>query len=268
MTIERKHILIAMIVLVALVTLHYVGVLRPLEEGIAQIVTPGIRAISRIGTITANARSYIVSTKTLVARVKTLEDALVTAQLEIAKQTLLDEENVALREQLAFTKRSTSTPIIGYVVGKSIDNTANTVIIDRGETDGVVMNAPVIVGDGILVGKIAKVNPHTAVVRLLNDPQSKVAATVLNKDKSIGLVEGGFGISVILTTVLQTDTLTAGDVIVTSGLEELIPRGLLIGTVATVEKENHRPFQEATITPAAPLSRLTTVGVLARPPSL
>lgn len=268
MTIQRKHIISAVMVLISMLTLHYTGILRPLEQGIVRVITPSLRTISRAGTLFANARSYFVNIRSLSARVTTLEEELATAQLEIAKRTLLDEENAALREQLAFTKRSTSTPIISYIVGKSIDNTANTVIIDRGAADGVVEYAPVIVGDGMLVGKIAKVNPHTAVVRLLNDPRSRVAATVLNKDKSIGLVEGGFGISVILTTVLQTETLSAGDMVVTSGLEELVPRGLLIGTIASVEKENHRPFQEATITPAAPLSRLTIVGVLAAPSSL
>lgn len=267
-TIQRKHVLIIIVILAGIITLHYADFLRPVEQGIARIVTPSIRAISRLGTVFTDMRGYVTEKRTLLARVQTLETSLSAQQQETAERTLLEEENRALREQLKFTQRTKLTPIVGYVVGKSIDNTANTVIIDRGEADGVVNQAPVIAGDGLLIGKIAKVNPHTSVVRLINDPQSKIAATVLNKDKSIGLIEGGFGISVTLTTVLQTDTLASGDLVVTSGLEELVPRGLLIGTVVSVEKENYRPFQEATITPAAPLGRLTMVGVLPAPTSL
>ncbi|MEK7481598.1 MAG: rod shape-determining protein MreC [Patescibacteria group bacterium] len=267
-TVQRKHVFIIFVVLAGILFLHYFNVLRPVEQGITRIVTPGIRSLSRFGAVFGDLRGYITEKQTLTKRVQTLETALATQQQETAERTLLEEENRALREQLTFAQRTATTPIVSYVVGKSIDNTANTVIIDRGEADGVVNQAPVIAGDGLLVGKIAKVNPHTAIVRLINDPRSKVAVTVLNKDKSIGLVEGGFGVSVTLTTVLQADTLEAGDLVVTSGLEELVPRGLLIGTIANVEKENYRPFQEATITPAAPLGRLTLVGVLPPPSSL
>lgn len=261
-TFTRKHAGIVILTLILLGILHYTGVSRPIEQTITRVVNPIIRTVSGAGTRVGAWKNYFTEKATLLETIHQLEDALHRQQSDSAERTLLTEENDALREQLRFAKRTARTVLTSYVVGKTIDNTANTLIIDRGSNDGVALGSAVIVGDGILAGKIAKVNPRSAIVRLLNDPRSKVAASVLNKDKSIGLVEGGFGISVKLTTVLQNETLTEGDIIVTSGLEESIPRGLLVGTVATVEKESYRPFQSAIITPAAPLSRLTIVGVL------
>lgn len=208
------------------------------------------------------ATGYFTNKNSLLKRIQELEDALKQREAALVEQTILVEENNALREKLLFTKRTGRIPLISYVVGKTIDNTGNTLIIDKGARDGVQEESAVIVGDGILVGKIAKVNPRTAIVRLINDPHSKIAATVLNADKSIGLVEGGFGISVKLTTVLQTEVLKEGDLIITSGLEETVPRGLLIGQITRVEKEDYRPFQEGIIQPADSLARLTLVGVL------
>ncbi|OGL88395.1 rod shape-determining protein MreC [Candidatus Uhrbacteria bacterium RIFCSPLOWO2_02_FULL_51_9] len=218
--------------------------------------------MTSIGSPIRTINNYVIKKDELLRRILELEETLKHREAALVEQTILTEENNALREQLKFTKRTARIPLQSYVVGKTIDNTGNTLIIDKGARDGVQEKSAVIVGDGILVGKIIKVNPKTAIIRLINDPHSKIAATVLNEDKSIGLVEGGFGISVKLTTVLQTEVLKEGDLIITSGLEETVPRGLLIGSITKVEKEDYRPFQEGIIQPAATLARLTLVGIL------
>lgn len=262
LTLRKRHVWLVILIFSVLIALHYGGILQPVEHAITRVINPSIRTIAEVGARLGSLKTYFTDKATLVTRIEQLEDAATRQRLDSAERTLLQEENNALREQLKFTQRTRRIPLISYVVGKTIDNTANTITIDRGSADGVALENAVIVGDGVLVGKIAKVTPHSAIVRLMNDPRSKIAVTILNKDKSIGLVEGGFGISVKLTTVLQNETITEGDSIVTSGLEETVPRGLLIGTIATVQKETHQPFQEATIIPAAPFGRLTIVGVL------
>jgi rod shape-determining protein MreC len=65
-----------------------------------------------------------------------------------------------------------------------------------------------------------------------------------------------------MTFIPQNETITPGDVIVTSGLEPLIPRGLTIGTIEAVEKEAYQPFQKAVLTPLASLNKLRVVSVL------
>lgn len=180
---------------------------------------------------------------------------------EVELQTLR-QDNENLRQQLNFLKTKNYNSIGAEVIGKNIDPTESTLIINRGAVDGIEDGSPVIIGDGILVGKVAKAEKKTAVVRLLDDNQSKVASTVVNYEKSIGIVEGGYGISVQMNFIPQNESVSVGDIVVTSGLEEKMPRGLLIGTVQAVEKEAHQPFQRAVIKPFAGFDKITIASIL------
>lgn len=172
------------------------------------------------------------------------------------------DENISLRETLNFLSHAPIATVGADVIGKDIAPLGNILFINRGERDGVTPGQPVIIGRGILIGKIVRVDEDRATVRLLSDSQSRVAATVSNHDHSIGIVEGGYGISVRMTFIPQHEVVTPGDIIMTSGLETNIPRGLLIGTVEAVEKEAYQPFQRAVLTPSAALDKLTSVSVL------
>jgi len=181
--------------------------------------------------------------------------------VESARLTQLELENAELRTQLNFLK-NTARHVGATVIGRSLDPIGTTIVIDRGAADGIVVNRPVIVNNGYFIGKIARVDEHTSVVRLMSDFQSKTAATVDNRDKSLGVVEGGFGLTVRLNLIPQNEVIRPGDVVITSGLEPDLPRGLAIGTVEVVEKKPQEPFQQAIIKPSADLHALTVVSVI------
>ena len=67
---------------------------------------------------------------------------------------------------------------------------------------------------------------------------------LLNQDRSIGIIEGGFGLTIRMTFIPQQEIVEIGNIIVTSGLEKNVPRGLVIGEVASVEKEPFEPFSK------------------------
>ena len=106
---------------------------------------------------------------------------LIKAQLKI-----LAEENTELKKQLSFKQRAKAPQMAAEVVGKNTDSADKTIIINVGEEAGLKVDQPVVAGDGILVGKITKVEKQLAVVRLISDNQIKVAATVLNNERSLG----------------------------------------------------------------------------------
>lgn len=113
-----------------------------------------------------------------------------------------------------------------------------------------------------MIGTIAKIEKNISLVRLINDNQSKIAATILNRDNSLGVVEGGYGLSIRMNFIPRNETVLIGDKIITSGLEQTIPKGLLIGEVAVAENEAYQPFQQAVLTSATDLSKLFIVSVL------
>lgn len=260
--VSARHIAFIAALTMLLFGLHYSGILLPLERGLARITSP------LIGGITGSARK-ITAVGTYFTQKKKLSNELVQAkqtitelQQKAASTSLLQEENESLRAQLNYQKKSDKKTVVATVVGKTIDNISSAVIINRGQQSGIEQGNAVIMSEGVLVGTIAKVEKNSAVVRLINDSQSSLAATVLNEDKSIGIIQGGFGIGIKLTTVLHEQDLSPGDLIITSGLQTRIPRGLLVGTVASIEKEDYAPFQQAALNPSANLSALSTVAVI------
>lgn len=174
----------------------------------------------------------------------------------------LETENFALRDQLDFFASSTIPHVGADVIGRDIDPLGTTLVINAGTRAGLAVDQPVITGNGQLIGTIVRVSETTSIVRLLTDPQSRLAATVLNRDHSLGVVEGGYGISVRLNLIPQNEVVVPGDFIVSSGLEPTLPRGLYIGQVEVVEKKPQQPFQEAVLKTAADLHHLTVVSVL------
>lgn len=232
-------------VVAVLIALHAAGALSFVDTGIRAVFDSRMQALQRLraGEDSAGGEGTSLRSK----------------EAEIA---LLLEENKELRAQLGFLSQKPYRHVGADVIGKTLDPVGNVVMIDRGEGDGIRPGNPVVAGDGIIVGKVVRAEDRRAHVALLHDPESRLAATVVSADKSIGLVEGGFGVSVRMNYIPQNERVNIGDMVVTSGLEPGIPRGLLIGTVAAVEKEAYQPFQRAVITPERALDKITVVSVI------
>lgn len=246
---KRRTFFSILILIVLVIVSHYLGVLNPLENLLRKIVAPGSDIL------------YGLSAKVDDTEEKRVKEEFNNKMAEVALR-MAEEENKELRGQLRFLEKQKMVTAGADVTGKNIDTLGNTLIINRGAKDGVKTGNPAIIHDGILVGKIARVEENISIVRLINDNQSKFAATIMNNDKSMGLIEGGYGISIQMTHIPQNETINPGDIIVTSGAEEGVPRGFLIGTVETVEKEAFQPFQKAVVKPLADLNKINVVSIV------
>ncbi len=249
-------------VFAVLMIFHYLGWLSGIEYGAHLIVIPIATKISgwRVGY--QDSYNYFFNREAAVTQYNSCLDKNQNLEVANAKLKDLEKENAEIRKQLNFFHRRNFTTVAAAVVGQSTDSVEKMIIIDAGNTVGIKIGQPVIVGDGILIGTIAKVEKDISMVRLINDNQSKIAATVLNRDSSLGVVEGGYGLSVRMNFIPRNETIIIGDKIITSGLEQNIPRDLLIGEVAVAENEAYQPFQQAVLTTATDLSKLTIVSVL------
>lgn len=259
---KTKNYLFLVFIFLLLIFFHYLGLFKILERGVYAITIPISTKIThwRIGS--QDSYNYFANQKTMTNNYNSCLEKNQNSEVIKAKLKDLEKENIELRKQLQFFHRRNFTNVTADVVGQSADSVEKMIIIDVGENSGIKIGQPVIVGDGILVGTIAKVEKDIAMVRLINDNQSKVAGTILNKDSSLGVVEGGYGLSVRMNFIPRNETILIGDKIITSGLEETIPRGLLIGEVAVAENEAYQPFQQAVLTTATDLSKLVIVSVL------
>jgi rod shape-determining protein MreC len=174
----------------------------------------------------------------------------------------LQRENASLKEMLGFSERQHHESIVAAVISRSVSQTQKTFLIDQGLNSGVYEGAPAITGNGVVVGKVIDVTRETATVMSLEDKSSALAASLLNETRTIGIVEGEGSGLLALRYIPQDEEIAVHQVVVTSGLEELVPSGLLVGMVHAVETEVASPFQQAIIEPLADIDLTEYVSIL------
>ncbi|MCX6745816.1 MAG: rod shape-determining protein MreC [Candidatus Parcubacteria bacterium] len=170
-------------------------------------------------------------------------------------------ENEKLRALLNYLPGNEFDYLVVKIIGKDI-NRANTLLINKGSADGIKVGYPVIVDNGVIIGKIIEVQDHLAEVLLLTDKLSQLAISSLNSNKTSGLANGEYGLSIKIDLIPQDVEIKEGDIIITSGKEENIPRGLVIGKVNRVISAANELFKSATINPLVDYEELLIASVI------
>lgn len=164
-----------------------------------------------------------------------------------------------LQTLLAFKEQYISRTVAAQVIGSSGSDLSRVVYIDKGENAGLQRDMAVITSDGI-VGKILTVFPSVAQVLLINDQSSGVGA-ILEKTRLQGVLRGTASGEVSLERVMSDEQVAPGETVLTSGGDQIFPKGLPVGTVSNVGNGKDL-FLNIKIKPAANLSKLEEVLVL------
>lgn len=155
--------------------------------------------------------------------------------------------------------------IVAEVIARDGVPWYRTLTIDKGDQDGVGLGAPVISATGV-VGRVVMVGPHAARVQLLLDRDSGVGVRI-ERSRVTGVVAGQLGggettsLELVLRYVPFTADVVVGDVVVTSGLDQIYPRGLMVGRVSAVARGSGL-FKEVTVAPSAGFQALEHVLVV------
>ncbi len=192
------------------------------------------------------------------------EEAL---KIENAKLRAAVAENEAMKQALGFKPAPEETLVAARVIYESGDEWSRLFVIDRGADDGLAPDQPVIVGDGVIIGKIFRAGKLTSTVLPLADSRSRLAVTVQNSKETMGALEGDRGLSMSMTLVPQTEDLSPGDAVVTSGIERGIRRGLIVGVIDKVTKSTQDPFQSASVSPLGQTAHPLVVQVIKTRPA-
>ncbi|MEY8436672.1 rod shape-determining protein MreC [Atopobiaceae bacterium 24-176] len=146
------------------------------------------------------------------------------------------------------------------VISGAVDSLTSTITIDKGSAQGIAVGMPVTDSYGV-IGQVSSVGPASAQVRLITDERSGVSAMVQSSRAQGQLV--GQGTDILRLTLVRTDqAVEVGDLVVTSGLGGVYPKGLLLGTVTSVERPSGAPYYEILVQPAALTSNLEEVLVI------
>ena len=168
-------------------------------------------------------------------------------QQKLDTLTEIEIENARLRRLLDFREQLAGSLITARVIGYDATGPAHTLVIDRGESDGVTKGAAVLIPEGI-VGQVFIASANAARVLLVSDHNSGVDA-VVQRNRVRGIVQGTPEGGCQLKYVKRTDDLQVGDMLVTSGLDGIFPKGLPIGESASIERRGQGLFQAAEVRP-------------------
>jgi rod shape-determining protein MreC len=169
-------------------------------------------------------------------------------------------ENERLKSLLSFKEKSSYRVIPAKVIGRSPDDWASVIIINKGSHQGLRAGMAVIGYSGLL-GQITEVNRSTGKITLINDSQLCVSGMV-QRSRQDGLVCGTLGDNLLMRYLSEESDIKKGDLIVTSGLTRSYPKGLSIGTVIDINTEFSGLSRYALIKPEVELSGIEEVLVV------
>jgi len=168
-------------------------------------------------------------------------------------------QNERLRELLAFVDEIDRPALPAQVIGEDASSWARTVTIDKGTRAGLRVGLPVVAAEGV-VGRVIKAAPNSSRVLLITDASSAIAALV-QRTRTRG-VSRGRGDEMSLDYALRDADIIADDLLVTSGMGGVFPKGLPLGRVASVERDQFGLFQRVDVVPAVDFSHLEEVLVI------
>jgi rod shape-determining protein MreC len=169
------------------------------------------------------------------------------------------EQARRLQALLGFREQFISKTTAAQVIGSSGSEQSRSIYIDKGSRDGVKPDMAVITAEGV-VGKVLRVFKTTSQVLLVNDQTSGVGA-ILEKTRLQGVLRGTPLGEVVLEKVMSDETVAAGERVLTSGGDQIFPKGLPVGTVTKVSPGSEL-FLNIRVKPAVDLNRLEEVLVI------
>jgi rod shape-determining protein MreC len=175
-------------------------------------------------------------------------------KMKLNEATEASRENTRITNLLALKQKSALRFVAVRVIGRAPDSWSSSLIIDKGAQQSIKNNFVVINYEG-LIGRVLKANVSTSKILLMNDPAFSVSALV-QRSRQEGLVSGALGGLLLMKYLPLEADIVPGDMVISSGLTEIFPKGLVIGKVVEVNQEFGGLSKYALIKPAVNLSSI------------
>jgi rod shape-determining protein MreC len=256
------------VVIGLLIFLHWIKILLPAERllfRIGQPLSQKIYGFSAHWRGDYDARTQNVNWE---EQAKKLEEKVTALTVANANLQDLQEENNKLRQYLNFFNQTKVDYVLANIISQ--DNFLDAgkfgqdVVINKGSADNLTPGLVATNEQGVVVGKVMAVKNDSAKVCLLTNAACKLAVTILNQNRTIGVTAGDLGLTVKLNFVGQTDKINVGDIVATSGLEKDIPAGLVVGRISQINNNQNDVWQNISVEPAVNFDNLRIVAI-ARP---
>src|SRR5262245_38459248 len=191
-----------------------------------------------------------------------LKRQLAAVQIQLQAQRALADRSRTLEDLLQLRDRTNLSTAAAEIIGHGADPAIRTMTIDKGTNDGLHPDMAVIAPAGI-VGRIVMPSARAARVQLLID-RNAAAGAIIARSRAQGVVVGEGGEQLRMEYVSEVADVAVGDLVVTSGIDGIFPKGFAIGRIESVEKAGGM-FKRIVVTPAVDFRNLEEVLVVLTP---
>lgn len=262
---KQKQIFLFIAAIGLLIFLHSIKILRPVENAIVFALNP---VANKIYSASYKLRTvyYDYNKKNnLINTVKNLELKNSQLIIENSRLKILEQENEILRQHLKFENQNKFNYILANIILLDAFNPQKyeqSIVIDKGIKDGIELGLSVVNSHGIVIGKVIDVKNYITKVALITDKNCKLAVSIQGEDATAGIAEGELGLTIRMNFIPKNKQINNEDIVVTSGLEKNIPKGLVIGKVIKVNQPSNKVWQNVLIEPLVNLDDLIIVAVV------
>jgi rod shape-determining protein MreC len=218
---------------------------KALSFSIASVKDDWSRYIFLVGIVEEN--------KNLKKEIEELKAVLISYQESY-------QEAKRLRKLLSLSDDYKYQFISARVIGREQAALSRVILIDKGSSDGLKTGMPVVAPPG-LIGRLIDVSWHVSRVLLFIDENSNIDA-IVQRNRTQGIISGAGSSGLIFKYISKTQDVKEGDVIVSAGMGGVFPKGMLIGQVIHVDKQDASLFLKINVAPFADFSKLEEILIL------
>jgi len=265
----RKAWIWAALIIVALLLLSSAsGTNRqwnPLDKIVVEVTAPVQRLFTYVVDAVENfwlQYFYLVGVR---QENKELKKQVQQLMLENSRYRELLSTYERLQALLKFKQTFAEPVVAARVIGRDPSGWFRSVIVDKGQKDGITVDMPVVAARGV-VGRIVSVSPNYSKVLLIIDQNSSVDC-LIQRSRDRGMVKGLSEELCKVAYIVRSSDVRLSDVVITSGLGGVFPKGLPLGVVTKVDERPGELFKEVEMRPAVDFSKLEEVLIILKSPT-
>lgn len=251
--------LIAILLVVFFIVLNLTGLSKEIKNTFYLIFSPLQKVLWKAGDSVSDFLAVIAQMNNLKKENEGLRLKIYELLSENTKLKEFKKENETLKKALGIGLEKEFKFVMAEVISKDI--LEDSILIDKGSDDGIKENMPVITAQKVLSGKINEVFEKHSRVLLLTNKKSTFNASLQEKDIN-GVIKGKGALNISFEFIPRAKEILKGDIVITSQLGGVFPKGLLVGEIREVKKSDVEPFQQAEVKPFFDIKEIETFFVI------
>ncbi len=262
--VKKKTTLGLFVFIVFLFLVYYTGISSYPFTYLRWLINPVLSVSSKLTyQISDFLSAYFIYPK-IKADNQYLRESLVNLAVQRAEIDKLRQENQFLKKELAFQDEYGYKTVLARIIGRSVlaDDNSFYLILNKGSLSGLKPGLAVTTHQGVIIGVLKKVQSNLSFVQLLTDRHSKISAVIKSQPGSLGLLRSSYNLNLKMELIPNQAKIEAGDLVTTSGLDNYIPAGLLIGRVYQVDSDHEKLWQQALVEPLLNYQQIQLVDII------